>query len=241
MTALRRWGGRCVKRDVGRRECNETYLLRGVPYAAVTISLFRSDLPAGLADDLCAAGGRLAVDTETGGLDWSTSRLHLCQLYSPTSGSILVRDVTSRPENLARVLESESILKVLHFAPFDLRFLRVGWGIDTTNVACTKAASKLLRPELPAEEHSLKNLLFRVLGVVVTKGEVRTGDWGAPELSPEQVAYAVGDVMHLLDLYEVLFKELRASGSEDLFKSVCRYMPVDAHMAVSGIPDPLRY
>lgn len=204
------------------------------------MTLIDGDLPPDLAHTL-RAGGRVAVDTETTGLDWASDELHLCQLFSPETGPVLLRNVHQPPVGLAGVMSDSTILKVFHYAPFDLRFLEARWGIRVTSVACTKAASRLLDPGLPATDHSLQALLMRHLEVTVAKGVVRTSDWGATVLSDEQVVYATADVAYLLDLYDELNKRLDANGMSDLFAQVCTYMPVDAHLAVLGIPNPLAY
>jgi ribonuclease D len=206
----------------------------------MSVTVVEGDLPSGLACTLRRAGS-VAVDTETSGLEWSTDRLLLCQLYTAESGPVLLRRVGGRPEQLATVLGDPAVLKIFHFAPFDLRFLEAQWQVKVETVACTKAASRLLEPQLPAQEHTLRSLLQRYLGVMVTKGPVRTSDWGASVLSDEQIAYAAADVAHLLDLHAVLMSHLNIRGLSKLYSQVCTYLPVDAHLAVSGIPDPLAY
>lgn len=204
----------------------------------MTVKLVEGDVPAGLARVL-RRPGVVAVDTETSGLDWRSDRLHLCQLFTSETGPVLLRHVEGVPTGLASVMQDPAVLKVLHFAPFDLRFLEARWGIQARSVACTKAASRLLDPTL--EEHSLKALLERHLGVVIEKGHVRTSDWSTPTLSDEQLAYAVGDVSHLLDLHRLLSDRLEAAGLSGMYAQVCAYMPVDAHLAVAGYPNPLIY
>lgn len=204
----------------------------------MSVVLVEGDLPAHLASTIRAAR-RVAVDTETSGLDWSTDRLHLCQLFTEETGPVLLRHVVGRPRRLASVMNDRAVLKVMHFAPFDLRFLEARWGIGTRSVACTKAASRLLHPML--EDHSLKALLERHLGVVIEKGAVRMSDWAAATLSDEQVEYAVGDVSHLLDLHQHLTDQVEDAGLASTFNAVCAYLPVDAHLEVAGYPNPLVY
>lgn len=185
--------------------------------------------------------GLVAVDTETDGLSWASNRLHLCQLFSQSTGPVFVRGVVQRPARLVALLEDPSVRKVFHFAPFDLRFLAAHWDAHVQNVACTKAASKLLDPALPSQAHSLKELLARQLGVYVDKGAVRTSDWSQDRLTVEQFEYAAADVIHLPALLEILERKLGAAGLADLFSEVCRYMPTAARLAVTGIPDPMTY
>lgn len=206
----------------------------------MSVTLVEGDLPVDLAMEFRNAR-RVAVDTETGGLDWHRDPLQLCQLFTPETGTVLLRRVERTPLNLAGLLGDAGVLKVLHYAPFDLRFLESQWESPVRSVACTKAASRLLDPNLPSKDHSLQPLLQRHLGVTVSKGAVRTSNWGAEALSEEQLAYASGDVIHLLDLHDALSQRLDVSGLAELYSRVCAYMPVDAHLAVSGFPNPLDY
>ncbi|MYR33230.1 hypothetical protein GTW20_13385 [Nocardiopsis alba] len=203
-------------------------------------TLVHGDLTAELADTI-RREGRVAVDTETSGLEWETEKLQLCQFFTPTTGPVLVNRLSEWPEEILELLQDPNLLKIMHFAPFDLRFLEATWGVVSRSVACTKAASRILEPEQPAKEHSLQNLLFRRLGVSISKGPVRTGDWSVETLTAEQLAYAAADVEHLIDLYESLVGELHDRNLEEMYGQVCLYLPVDAHLAVSRIPDPLRY
>lgn len=188
--------------------------------------------------ELFRESGRFAVDTETSGLDWRVDRLEICQLYSPRTGSVIVRNSSRRPERLASVLESSTAQSVFHFAPFDLRFLEKAWGIRASAVRCTKTASRVADPELPNAEHSLKPLLQRRLGIHLDKGAVRTSDWGAVELSAQQIEYAIGDVRHLLDLHDDITPHL-SPDQNALYEAMCEYLPSDTHREIIGIPNPL--
>jgi ribonuclease D len=189
---------------------------------------------------LLRRAGRVAVDTETTGLDWRTDSLKLCQLFAPTVGPLLVR-ITGQAPVLGSLLEDAAITKVFHFAPFDLRFIEATLGARTSSVMCTKAASKLLDPELPSEAHSLGALLARYFGIELDKGAVRTSDWGSAELTAAQTDYAAGDVVSLLRLVDAELELLRRRGLEDVYVAVCDYMPVDAHLEVAGVSNPLTY
>lgn len=183
----------------------------------------------------------VAVDTETSGLDWRTERLEICQFFAPSWGVVIVRASSERPDRVTELLEAERTLKLFHFAPFDLRFIEGRWGIRTRKVACTKAASKLLDPELPNAAHSLAPLVSKNLGITLDKGAVRTSDWGAGRLSDDQLAYAAADVAYLPALYEKLSARIAARGLDGTYRSVCDYMAVDAHLEIMGVPDPLKY
>ncbi|HEY3146292.1 MAG TPA: ribonuclease H-like domain-containing protein, partial [Dongiaceae bacterium] len=111
----------------------------------MTIELHRGDLPAGL-----KLGPVVAVDTETMGLNPARDRLclvqlsqgdgicHLVQIPRPSSGQRV-----SAP-NLKALLEDKSVLKLFHFARFDLSALKVNLDVDCAPVYCTKFAAKLV-------------------------------------------------------------------------------------------------
>ncbi|WP_342372501.1 hypothetical protein PCC79_16510 [Propioniciclava soli] len=206
----------------------------------MTARIVTGDLPRDLAQTF-RREHLVAVDTETTGLDWRRDSLELCQLFTPATGAVLIRRSDAYPENLLSLLRDRLITKVFHFAPFDLRFLEATWRAQTGPVYCTKAASKLLNPQLPAREHSLGPLLERHFSLHLDKGSVRVSDWGASELSPEQVAYAAADVLNLLRLVDQQSSELRARGLQADFELICSYMPLDARLEVAGYPNPLIY
>lgn len=203
-------------------------------------SIFEGDLSPAVGAAL-RESPTVAVDTETSGLDWRTNELQLCQLFTPAVGPVLLRGVGDEPSVLSSVLADPTVTKIFHHAPFDLRFLEGKWGIEAKSVVCTKTASKLLSPRLPHREHSLQPVLNRMLGVRIEKGDVRTSAWGQEVLSVEQIEYAVADVSHLIDLYRAMATELLDRGLDSLYSEVCAYLPVDAHLEVRGIPNPLTY
>ena len=107
------------------------------------VTVVDGDLP----DDVTAAflaSKVVGVDTETTGLDWSTDKLRICQLFSPTVGAVILRGVDQTPVQLGRIMASVEVLKVFHHAPFDIRFIESQWHVPISYLACTKAGSKLL-------------------------------------------------------------------------------------------------
>src|SRR6266852_7807855 len=164
----------------------------------MTIRLHRGDLP-----DLSRYRQSAAVDTETMGLDHRRDRLCVVQL-SPGDGTA---DVIQIPRgggpaaNLRTLLMDPGVLKIFHFARFDLGALQVSFGVMPSPVYCTKIASRLARTY--TDKHGLKDLAREVLGVDLSKQQ-QLSDWGADELSDAQVSYAATDVLHLHALKEKL-------------------------------------
>ena len=103
--------------------------------------------------------------------------------------TVVVQVDNDRPDRLAALLADEMVVKVFHHAPFDLRWMSSRWDTPVATVACTKVASRLLRPDAAGQEHSLRNLVAHHLGVNINKSE-RLSDWTQDELTPSQLQYA---------------------------------------------------
>ena len=148
--------------------------------------------------------------------------------------------VWTSPSGCMALLGNPGVEKVFHHAPFDLRFMVHAWGSRPATVRCTKVASKLLEPRGPNDAHSLQQLVFRYLGVSLTKGEVRTSDWSAPRLSAAQLEYAAGDVLYLLELLDALQKQLEGAGLAELYDACCAFLPARVILDLGGLPGRVR-
>ena len=195
----------------------------------MTIRLHRGDLP-----DLSRyRGGAVAIDTETMGLDPNRDRLCVVQL-SPGDGSA---DVVQIPPgaggapNLTRLLVDGGVLKIFHFARFDLGILQKSLGVMPAPVYCTKIASRLARTY--TDKHGLKDLVREVLGVDLSKQQ-QLSDWGAEALTDAQVAYAASDVLHLHALKEKLDTMLAREGRAELAAACFRFLPDRVRLDLAG-------
>jgi ribonuclease D len=204
------------------------------------VQVVRGDLPAEVAAAFASAR-RIAWDVETTGLDWRSERLATCQLFVEGVGAVLVMLDTGRPARLAALLEESAVEKVFHHAPFDLRFMIRGWDVRPASIRCTKVASKLLAPHLPNEAHSLQQLVARHLGITLTKGPVRTGDWAANTLTGEQIDYAVNDVLHLPMLLDILQAALGDALLTRLYDDCCSFLPAQVRLEIGSYPDVFAY
>ncbi len=197
----------------------------------MTIRLHRGDLP-----DLSRYRESVAVDTETMGLEHSRDRLCVVQL-SPGDGSAdVVQIPRGAPDapNLKRLLTDPAVLKIFHFARFDLAALCHGLGVMPEPVYCTKIASRLARTY--TDKHGLKDLVRDVLGIEVSKQQ-QLSDWGADDLSDAQVSYAASDVLHLHALKAKLDGMLVREGREALAAACFRFLPVRARLDLAGFPE----
>src|ERR1700733_6278822 len=152
----------------------------------------------------------IACDTETTALDWREGRLATFQVQLDDL-AVIVRLNGAVPRRLKAIVEDPSILKIMHHAMFDLRFIVRYWDAAPANFACTKIASKLVHPEAEPREHSLASLVARYFGVELDKSQ-RVTNWAASDLSTDQLQYAAQDVRYLWPLYECLDREIRAAG-----------------------------
>ena len=195
----------------------------------MAIHFHEEDLPA----EVSFADGPIAVDTEAMGLDPNRDRLCVVQL-SPGDGSADVVQIGAgqrKAPNIERLLADKSILKIFHFARFDLGMLAKTFGVMAAPVYCTKIASRLARTY--TDKHGLKDLAREVLGVDLSKQQ-QLSDWGADELSDAQVSYAATDVLHLHALKEKLDGMLAREGRGDLAAACFRFLPDRARLDLAG-------
>ena len=198
----------------------------------MTIRLHRGDLP-----DLSRYGrGAVAIDTEAMGLDVHRDRLCVVQL-SPGDGSADVIQIpasTSEAPNLTKLLTDGTILKIFHFARFDLAVLHKHLGIMPFPLYCTKIASRIARTY--SDKHGLKDLVRELLGVDLSKQQ-QLSDWGAETLSDAQLAYAASDVLHLHALKEKLDAILLREGRAELAAACFRFLPDRVRLDLAGWSD----
>ncbi|HEX7006512.1 MAG TPA: ribonuclease D, partial [Alphaproteobacteria bacterium] len=160
----------------------------------MTVHVHQGDLPKDL--DL---GPVVAIDTETMGLEVPRDRLCLVQLSAGDGTAHLVqfrRDDYDAPR-LKALLADPSVTKLFHFGRFDIAVMSYYLGVLAAPVYCTKIASKLARTF--TDRHGLRDLCRELLGIELSK-QVQSSDWGAAELTKEQLAYAASDVLHLHEL-----------------------------------------
>lgn len=195
------------------------------------IHLHKNDLPAS-----ASFGASVAVDTETLGLKPHRDRLCVVQLSAGDGSAHLVqfdgRDW--RAPNLRRLLSDESVLKIFHFARFDLAVLSKYLDVAVGPVYCTKIASKLARTY--TDRHGLKDLVAELLAVELSKQQ-QSSDWAADKLTDQQKHYAASDVLHLHALKERLDLMLGRVGRASLAAACFRFLPAQAALDLAGFED----
>jgi len=195
------------------------------------IKLHKGDLPDNL--DL---GPLVAIDSETLGLNPTRDRLCLAQL---SAGNGVCHAVQFAPgeyaaPNLKKLLGDPKVTKLFHFARFDVAMFQRYLGVTTAPVYCTKIASKLVRTY--TDKHGLKDLVKELLSVDLSK-EQQSSDWGAPELSEKQLAYAANDDAYLHRLKDVLDGMLAREHRTALAKACFDFLPARAQLDLAGWDD----
>ncbi len=192
------------------------------------LHLHQDDLPAGL-----DFGDSVAIDTETMGLELVRDRLCLIQLSAGDGECHLVqfRGGDYGAPRLKALLTDPKVLKLYHFARFDLAVIQRDLGVSAGPVYCTKIASRLVRTF--TDRHGLKDLCRDLLGVDISK-QMQSSDWGAAKLSKEQLRYAASDVLHLHRLRAALDVMLAREGRDDLAAACFEFLPTRAALDLRG-------
>jgi len=194
----------------------------------MTIRLHRGDLP-----DLSRYTDSVAIDTETMGLNPHRDRLCVVQMSNGdgTADVIQIPKDHGDAPNLKALLANTKIIKIFHFARFDLAALYNAFGVMPQPVYCTKIASRLTRTY--TDRHGLKDLVREVLNIDLSKQQ-QSSDWGAQSLTEAQLAYAASDVLHLHGLRERLDAMLVREGRTELAQACFDFLPFRAKLDLGG-------
>lgn len=193
------------------------------------VNFYEGDLPDGL--DL---GHEIAIDTEAMGLNNFRDRLCLVQIAPGDGTGHLVRfkpNQYKNAKNLKKLLTNSSVLKIMHFARFDMAILQKYLGVKVKNVYCTKIASKIARTY--TECHGLKALAREMLGINISKQE-QSSYWGTESLTNDQKEYAINDVLYLHEIKRKLDHQLEREGRKKLAYDCFRFLNTRVDLDLSG-------
>ncbi|MEO1641723.1 MAG: ribonuclease H-like domain-containing protein [Pseudomonadota bacterium] len=194
------------------------------------IKLYQGDLPAGL-----ELGPIIAVDTEAMGLNPERDALCVVQISSGDGTAHLVQlDREYNCPNLKALMADPNVLKIFHFARFDVAMMQKWLGITCAPIWCTKIASKLARTY--TDRHGLKDVTREIVGVNMDKSQ-QSSDWGAEKLSDQQLHYAASDVLHLHKIREGLLAMLEREGRVELAQACFDFLPIRAELDLKGWSD----
>lgn len=197
------------------------------------IIIHKGDLPSDV-----SFKNSVAVDTETLGLNIKRDALCLAQLSGGDGVCHLVQfDVTKpyKAPNLKKILEDKKVVKIFHYARFDIAVLKHYLGAEISSIYCTKIASKLVRTY--TDRHGLKDLCSSILDVEISK-EVRTSDWSSSELTESQKKYAATDVLYLHQIKDELDKSLLKVKRMHTAKACFDFLPTLIDLDLMGWDGP---
>ena len=173
----------------------------------------------------------LAVDTEAMGLYHGRDRLCLVQICNESNltSCIKIGIESRKAERIQDLLEDIKIMKIFHYARFDVAALKCNLSIKTQNIFCTKIASKLGRTY--TNKHGLKDLINELIGIELDKSS-QSSDWGSDEnLSQDQINYAANDVKYLIEAMKkltlILKREKRFEIAQKCFSVIPIYSELD--------------
>jgi ribonuclease D len=132
---------------------------------------------------------------------------------------------------LKALLENPAVLKIFHFARFDVAVLKHALGAQTAPLYCTKIASKIARTY--TDRHGLKDILKELLGIEANKQQ-QSSDWGLHVLSDAQKQYAAQDVLYLHELKARLDQMLEREGRKALAEACFSFIPTRVALDLGG-------
>ena len=174
----------------------------------------------------------LAVDTEAMGLIHGRDRLCLIQICNELNLTACIKIELNNSESplIKKLFEDKTIMKIFHYARFDVAALKCNLEINTRNIFCTKIASKLARTY--TNKHGLKDLIQELIGLELDKSS-QSSDWGSSEdLSNKQVDYAANDVRYLIEAMHKLRVILNREGRYELAEKCFKTIPVHSELDI---------
>ncbi len=191
------------------------------------IHVYKGDLPASL-----NLGNIIAVDTEAMGLNPIRDALCVVQLSSGDGEAHIVQlDREYDCPNLKALLANTDVMKIFHYARFDIAMMQKWLGIRCTPVWCTKIASKLARTY--TDRHGLKDVTRELIGQNMDKSQ-QSSDWGSAALSEQQLHYAASDVLHLHEIRVGLLSMLEREDRVQLAQACFDFLPIRAELDLKG-------
>lgn len=167
------------------------------------------------------------------GLNNLRDRLCVVQLSDGGGDAHLVQFAANEynAPNLTKLLADPERAKIFHFARFDVAILKYYLDIDIYPIYCTKIASRIARTY--TDRHGLKDLCKELIGKDMSKQQ-QSSNWGADELTAEQVKYAASDVLFLHELRSKLDVMLKDEGRVELAEACFNSIPTMSALDLLG-------
>ena len=195
--------------------------------------LFQNDLPEEVLNTFKTSA---SIDTETLGLNINRDRLCLIQIMNNDDGKFYIIQFpkgfkANDSQNLKKLLQNKAIMKIFHYARFDVAMLKKNLNIITKNIFCTKIASKLSRTY--TSSHGLKDLVQEILKIEISKKE-QSSDWSQEKLSEDQIDYALNDVRYLQAIKDNLEKKLYETSRLKMFHKIILFLETRVELDIAG-------
>ena len=195
--------------------------------------LFQNDLPEEVLKTFKTSA---SIDTETLGLNINRDRLCLIQIMNNDDGKFYIIQFpkgfkANVSQNLKKLLQNKAIMKIFHYARFDVAMLKKNLNIITKNIFCTKIASKLSRTY--TSSHGLKDLVQEILKIEISKKE-QSSDWSQEKLSEDQIDYALNDVRYLQAIKDNLEKKLYETSRLKMFNKIIIFLETRVELDIAG-------
>ncbi|MDP1930312.1 MAG: ribonuclease D [Gammaproteobacteria bacterium] len=162
----------------------------------------------------------LALDTEFIRIDTFFPRLGLIQVCDGSASYLLDPLALTDWESFAALLHSDSIVKVFHSCSEDLVVFNDFFKQLPHPLIDTQKAAAFLDYGYSI---SYQNLVKKILGIDISKGETRS-DWLRRPLSQDQLAYAALDVAYLPEIYTTLHLRLQEKLRYTWLEAECEQM-----------------
>jgi ribonuclease D len=150
---------------------------------------------------------RVSVDTESNSLHAYREQVCLVQFSTPNTDYILDPFVFEDLSALGPLFRDSKIEKIFHAAEYDLICLKRDFDFEFANLFDTMYAARVLGYPFVG----LDNMLSEKLEIKVDKRHQKA-DWAARPLTPSQIDYARFDTHFLIQLRNILEKELEEKG-----------------------------
>jgi len=153
----------------------------------------------------------LAVDTESNSLYAYREKVCLIQFSIPGKDYLIDPFRIGNMDLLGKVFKSKKIEKVFHAAEYDLLVLKRDFGFEFNNIFDTMIAARILG----YQRVGLGSLVELFYGQKLAK-KFQTANWGRRPLPQEMLDYARVDTIYLIQLRDLLKKELEDNGSWEI-------------------------
>jgi len=155
-----------------------------------------------------------AIDTEADSLHRYRESLCLVQ-FAEAERKVLIDPLAIKNLSpLGDYLEAATVW--MHGADYDMTMLKREFGKLPAEVFDTQIGARLLGER----RFGLGDLVSRYFDVQLSKSSQKA-DWGRRPLTPKMIEYAINDVAYLLEMGEMIVRELAGKGRHDWFIESC--------------------